>query len=143
VQEVPQGTIARRLETYLKGKKGDSMISGWIGVDLDGTLAEYHGWVDGEIGKPVPAMLERVKKWLAQGQTVKIFTARVCTGDVEQTKKIQDWCEFYLGQRLDVTATKDFAMIELWDDRCVQVVPNMGISIEEHVSSSSRNPLRR
>lgn len=40
--------------------------SGWIGVDLDGTLAEYHGWGNGEIGDPVPAMLERVKKWLAE-----------------------------------------------------------------------------
>ena len=35
-------------------------LSGWIGVDLDGTLAEYHGWNGGAIGEPVPAMLARV-----------------------------------------------------------------------------------
>ena len=30
--------------------------------DLDGTLAEYNGWVSEEhIGDPIPAMVERVK----------------------------------------------------------------------------------
>lgn len=29
------------------------MGQGWIGVDLDGTLAEYHGWKGAEhIGQP-------------------------------------------------------------------------------------------
>lgn len=50
---------------------------GYIGVDLDGTLAEYHGWGDDSIGAPVPKMLARVKKWLAEGQEVRIVTARV------------------------------------------------------------------
>ena len=101
--------------------------SGWIGVDLDGTLAEYHGWNGGAIGKPVPAMLARVKEWLSNGQAVKIFTARVCTGDAEQIALIKAWCVQYIGQELEVTATKDFAMIELWDDRCVQVIQNKGV----------------
>jgi len=36
----------------------------WIGVDLDGTLAVYDGWRGPEhIGPPVPAMVERVKRW--------------------------------------------------------------------------------
>ena len=40
-------------------------MKGWIGVDLDGTLAHYDKWRGVEhIGKPVPVMLERVKKWL-------------------------------------------------------------------------------
>lgn len=103
--------------------------SGWIGVDLDGTLAEYHGWNNGLIGAPVPAMVKRVKEWLAEGVTVKIFTARVCSGDVDQRIAIKDWCKLHIGQELDVTALKDFAMIELWDDRCVQVIPNTGIPI--------------
>lgn len=36
--------------------------SGWIGVDLDGTLAHYDSWrgVD-HIGAPVIPMLDRVK----------------------------------------------------------------------------------
>lgn len=101
---------------------------GWIGVDLDGTLAEYHGWVgEDSIGDPVPAMIERVKKWLADGVTVKIFTARVCIPDAQrQIEVIQDWCEKHIGQRLEVTNIKDFGMFELWDDRCVQVQMNTG-----------------
>ena len=106
--------------------------SGWIGVDLDGTLAVYDGWNNGEIGKPVPLMLERVKSWISEGVKVKIFTARVgVTFDEnyknEMVKIIQDWTEKYTGVRLEVTATKDFSMIELWDDRAVQVIPNKGI----------------
>jgi hypothetical protein len=120
-------------------------MNGWIAVDLDGTLAEYHGWVNTfHIGAPIPAMLERVKVWLAEGRDVRIFTARVDGGgtaskmgvDPEVVKKyedreaitrmIQDWTEQYLGVRLPVTNRKDYGMIELWDDRCVQVIPNTG-----------------
>ena len=37
---------------------------GWIGVDLDGTLAEYHGWQGIEhIGEPIPKMMARVRRW--------------------------------------------------------------------------------
>jgi hypothetical protein len=52
--------------------------NGWVGVDIDGTLAEWHGWHDdGGIDKPVPAMVEHVKGWLGEGVDVRIFTARV------------------------------------------------------------------
>jgi hypothetical protein len=116
------------------------MSAGWIAVDFDGTLAHYEGWDGGNLGKPIPAMLERVKRWLAEDKIVKIFTARVGTtglittigntDDVdfaaEQRRKIQAWCIEHLGIALEVTATKDFAMIELWDDRAVQVVMNKG-----------------
>ena len=51
--------------------------SGWIGVDLDGTLAQYGGWNGGLIGDPVPLMLQRVKEWIADGKDVRIMTARV------------------------------------------------------------------
>ena len=58
-------------------------MSGWIGVDLDGTLAEYGGWKGPDhIGPPVPKMLERVKSWIAEGRDVRIFTARVDGGNV-------------------------------------------------------------
>lgn len=114
----------------------------WIGVDLDGTLAFYDGW-NGEnsIGDPIPRMVDRVKKWISEGKEVRIFTARVSMkggysleshrfADKEfienQTKIIQDWCELHIGKRLDVTCEKDFSMIELWDDRAVQVVVNSG-----------------
>lgn len=105
-------------------------ISGWIGVDLDGTLAEYHGWNGGAIGAPIPAMLARVKEWLAKEQSVKIFTARACTNDAEQIALIKAWCVQHVGQELEVTATKDFAMIELWDDRAIQIIPNTGKRVD-------------
>lgn len=103
-------------------------LSGWIGVDLDGTLARYDGWNNGAIGAPVPRMVERVKCWLAEGITVKVFTARA-TGDAEMIAAVQDWTEKHIGQRLEVTCCKDFAMIELWDDRAVQVQVNTGMRV--------------
>lgn len=39
---------------------------------------------------------------------------------------------------LEVTNVKDFAMLELWDDRCVQVLPNTG----EQVGVSSRGNMK-
>lgn len=116
---------------------------GWIGVDLDGTLAMYDGWrgVD-HIGEPVPLMLERVKRWLWEGKDVRIFTARVDGGnaaitageprgehfrDVDSVKGfIEQWCKTHIGCVLAITNVKDFGMIELWDDRCVQVECNTG-----------------
>src|SRR6266403_4230099 len=108
-------------------------MHGWIGVDLDGTLAVYDGWKhETHIGEPIGAMAFRVKKWLADGVDVRIFTARVgpagragLTAD-EVRSCIQDWTEKHFGVRLPVTNMKDFGMVELWDDRAVQVEPNTG-----------------
>jgi hypothetical protein len=103
--------------------------NGWIAVDLDGTLAEYDGWRGVEhIGAPVPLMLNRVKAWMAEGREVRIFTARVCQDkDGSVASVIHDWCLKHLGAALTVTNVKDYAMLELWDDRAVQVVPNTGM----------------
>lgn len=103
-------------------------MSGWIGVDLDGTLAEYGGWQGADhIGAPVPLMLARVKEWLARGIEVRIFTARVALDeDGSVVASIEAWCEEHVGQKLAVTCQKDYGMVELWDDRCVQVIPNTG-----------------
>ncbi len=121
--------------------------NGWIGVDLDGTLAFYDGWRgEDHIGYPVPAMAERVKKWLSEKRDVRIFTARVDGGEVaismgvKEGKKfrdvkrirriIQDWTEKHFGARLPVTNSKDFGMIELWDDRAIQIIPNTGARVD-------------
>lgn len=110
-------------------------MSGWIGVDLDGTLAHYEGWQGVEhIGAPVPAMVARVRRWLADGREVRIFTARVYSDGSEARDKdvavaakyIRDWCQEHLGYVLPITCVKDFGMIELWDDRAVRVVMNQG-----------------
>ena len=103
-------------------------VEPWIAVDLDGTLAEYHGWVPNHIGEPIPVMVSRVKEWLARGQKVKIMTARAAHDeDGAEAKLIGDWTEKHIGQRLEVTCCKDYGMIEQWDDRAVRVVANTGM----------------
>lgn len=111
------------------------MKQGWIGVDLDGTLAHYDRWDGPGIGQPIARMVERVLEHLRRGERVKIFTARVTVADVAQLKEqynlIQDWCETHLGQVLEITATKDLHMILLYDDRCRQVISNTGEIVGE------------
>ena len=105
------------------------MSNGWIGVDLDGTLAHYEGWKgETHIGAPVPKMVERVQRWLGEGREVRIFTARVSDPDkaAAATEVIKAWCLDHIGVALPITCRKDYAMIELWDDRAVQVVTNTG-----------------
>jgi hypothetical protein len=104
---------------------------GWIGVDLDGTLAEYHGWRGAEhIGAPVPAMLARVREWLAAGQTVKVFTARV--HDPAARVHVEAWLASVGLPPLEVTNEKDFGMVELYDDRAWRVETNTGRVIVDH-----------
>lgn len=120
-------------------------MNGWIGVDLDGTLAHYDGWKgEQHIGEPVPAMAARVRKWLADGLDVRIFTARVAKdefmradlslpagipepmGRIKVRKVIDEWTLKHFGQILPVTCRKDYGMVELWDDRAVRVRLNTG-----------------
>ncbi|MFA5169841.1 MAG: hypothetical protein WC420_03890 [Candidatus Paceibacterota bacterium] len=116
---------------------------GWIGVDLDGTLAEYSGWQgENHIGKPIPLMVDRVKQWISEGKEVKIFTARAYNPQEvgfhiepmskrECLKTIEKWCIKHIGKALPIVCTKDYEMIELWDDRCVQVIPNKGVKLQD------------
>ena len=130
----------------------DAKSNGWIGVDLDGTLAHYDRWVSPtHIGQPVEAMLYRVQHWIDQGRDVRIFTARMWPhhGVIrtheeafnlepanprmaearEAVLAIRTWSKLHVGHHLPITCTKDMAMIQLWDDRCVQVEPNLGVSL--------------
>ena len=135
-------------------------MSGWIGVDFDGTLAKYGTWAGAaHCGEPIAPMVERVKRWLSEGRTVRIFTARVHPLDrcvmpdevftvavgpgtivhrLDEAKlavmSIRAWCREHIGQVLPITNVKDYGMIELWDDRAVQVRPNTG----EAVGQSTR-----
>lgn len=127
-------------------------MNAWTAVDLDGTLAEYHGFEGAtRIGPPIPKMVARVQQWLAEGREVKIFTARVDGGvkatlmgdphgeefrDVATVRQaIEAWCLQHIGQVLEVTNSKDYGMEELYDDRAVQVEMNTG----EIVGYSTRN----
>ena len=100
-------------------------MNGWIGVDLDGTIAEYHGWKGSDsIGKPIMPMVIRVLDWLNSGQEVKIFTARASVP--ENIPAIVAWCKEHLGREIPITNVKDFGMITLYDDRAIQVEFNTG-----------------
>lgn len=129
---------------------------GWIGVDFDGTLANYGTWVSADhCGDPIVPMVERVKRWLAAGWEVRVFTARIyplmhaepddqlavsyaqpvgrdrVQEAIKAVEAIRSWCRQHIGHVLTITCVKDYAMVELWDDRCVQVRPNTGEPVGE------------
>lgn len=99
---------------------------GWIGIDLDGTLAYYDGWKGcAHIGDPVPTVLAFVKRLIAEGETVKIFTARACIP--EQVPPIKEWLARHGLAGVEVTNVKDFKMRWLFDDRATGVLSNAGL----------------
>ena len=124
----------------------------WYGFDLDGTLAEYHGWQGVEhIGKPIKPMCDLAKRLYAEGKLIKIVTARVAPrllrewppywgeqyGEMFDSGQgtyvvmfardfIKEWCQKHLGFVPEITHQKDHLMLWLVDDRTVQVEPNTG-----------------
>lgn len=132
---------------------------GWIAVDLDGTILTYDNWVAWDVfGEPIAPMVERIRGWLAEGIEVRVFTARVglpaliegalapstvrrsrCRtsgvdfSDHMMVTAIQDKLESIGLPRLKVQCYKDVDMIELWDDRAIQVVANTGRALEDEV----------
>lgn len=119
---------------------------GWIGFDLDGTLAHYGKWQGEEhIGAPIAGTVSLVKRYLAAGYEVRVFTARVWNegGDpmrglavARVVACVQAWCEKHIGQRLQVTNIKDYEMLLLlYDDRAVRIVRNEGSPCcEQHLT---------
>jgi len=102
--------------------------AGTIYVDLDRTLAQA-GHFQGKkhIGKPEPAMVNRIKQDLADGKKVKIFTARVANDDDGVARRaIEQWCQLHLGEVLPVTNKKMQDVGEILDDRAFHVKPNTG-----------------
>jgi hypothetical protein len=113
-------------------KNGQEKTSRWIGVDLDGTLAKSIVAQTGdEIGAPIDPMVQLVKKWLVQGEDVRIFTARVNPNQgpydaLRARRHIEARCQHQLGQILPVTYEKDWDMALLFDDRARQVEHDTG-----------------
>lgn len=101
----------------------------WKGVDFDGTLAVHSAATMRDIydiGEPIWSMIDRVKEWIKEGWTVKIFTARAYFGP-SAILGVQDWLEDVAGlPRLEVTNCKDGSLCEIYDDRAVQVEANTG-----------------
>ena len=110
---------------------GQTQPTGWIGVDLDGTLAYYDDRSSiEEVGAAIPDMLALVKKMINNGLRVKIFTARAT--DPEQLPLIRKWLKANGLPELEITNIKDYYMQKLYDDRCVQVEKNTGRLIREN-----------
>ena len=140
-----------------------ALEGGWIGVDLDGTMFTYYEWVGWNVfGEPIKPMIERIQAWVEAKIQVRIVTARIglpwaktengmllyssklmhhckVTGnafsDAMMMRAIQDHCVSHGLPRLEVQPHKDVNMIELWDDRAIQVVANTGRTLaEEHAA---------
>lgn len=112
----------------LKPAEAPDSKDGAIYVDLDKTLARFHHFAGpSKIGPPEPAMVDRIRRDLADGKTVKIFTARV-SGDHSGTARnaIEAWTKRYFGQRLPVTNKKGQDIGTILDDHALHVVPNTG-----------------
>ncbi len=112
------------------------VTSGHILVDFDGTLAQYISgyFAQDKDGPPVIPMLERVRKWVKDGVTVKIFTARVC-GPKEEAdhhrKKVQDWLESHGLPRLEVVNYKTWSTVAIYDDIAFRIIKNTGEVVGE------------
>jgi hypothetical protein len=107
-------------------QRGEGM--GYILVDLDRTLAKYESWEKNknEIGPPIPAMVERVVRWLHAGRDVRIFTARASSNDSAELDRVRGWCVQHLGKELPIQNWKDFHCVAIWDDLAITVEPNTG-----------------
>lgn len=102
---------------------------GWIGFDLDGTLAYYESGDfqrlgPTHIGAPIMPIVRKLLAYHAEGLEVKIMTARA--DSPSQVVAIKAWSLKHLGFTPDVTNKKDYRMILLYDDRAVAVEPNTG-----------------
>jgi len=109
---------------------------GWIGVDLDGTLAYYDGWKGvSHVGAPIKPMCDRVRRILDDDDyDVKVFTARVHGIVDEESERaikgpIEEFCMEQFGRVLEITNVKDFAMVILYDDRAYRVEFNTGLIV--------------
>jgi hypothetical protein len=120
---------------------------GHILVDFDRTLAQYEPgeYEPGKLGAPVPVMVERVKRWLAEGRDVRIFTARAWFDRIalvtkQGNRKVVDrayavlkdckamdlWCQLHIGRKLPITFEKTPKTDIIFDDRAYHVAPNTG-----------------
>ena len=108
---------------------------GWVGFDLDGTIAQYTGYKGWQhIGEPIPSMINFIKKLRSMGIPCKILTSRAAAESravdgltFEQVEQVvQDWTEKYIGERLPVVSEKGCSMIVLFDDSVVQINKNTG-----------------
>lgn len=97
-----------------------------IAVDLDGTWAKH---VPGDfdprvIGKPIPAMTAKIRRWLREGKKVVVFTARAAKKS--NIPHVKSWMLEHDLPELEVTNEKTPDMIRFYDDRARHVKKDTG-----------------
>jgi hypothetical protein len=108
------------------------MSGGFVGFDLDGTLAKYigpHG--NTEIGDPIinspdgkPTPYEIAIKLHTMGLPTCCFSARAMWPG--ETPKIRKWLNKHGLPHMDITFQKNSNMICFFDDRSISVEENTG-----------------
>ena len=99
---------------------------GWVGFDLDGTLALYDGFKgDDHIGDPIEPMVRKARQYIQEGRDVRLFTAR------KPHPAIRRWMYQHLGTILPITNVKDHQMQALYDDRAVGIRRNEGVPFDD------------
>lgn len=125
-----QTLVNARIQTM-----NEILPKGWIGVDLDGTLA-YHDMQEGidPIGKPIEAILFRIQQWLDAGVEVRIFTARATNSEL--IPSVKQWLTLVGLPELTVTHRRDYDLLQIWDDRAIQVETNTAdlLTPREHIN---------
>ena len=95
-----------------------------IAFDLDGTLAHYGGFKGPEnIGAPIEPMMTLMRKYIDEGETVVIFTART----KDSWPYIKRWLDKYGFFKIEITNIKRPDMDIFYDDRCRRVEFNTGV----------------
>lgn len=123
-------------ETY------DPTMHGWVGFDLDGSIAHDEpgaSWSGNSIGEPIPEMIALIKAYLAKGAEVRILTARASTYSTDSIRAVKLWTEKHIGQQLEVTASKDYDMWCLYDDRAITVERNTGRILVNYESQEKQD----
>lgn len=113
----------------------------WWGFDIDKTIAVDEGGTrGGVIGAPIKSLIRRMKYYIRTGRKVNIVTARVHPSEPDAAMQHAVVRQF-LGENftpmeallIDIRCDKDRSMIELFDDRVAQVIPNKGILVREEL----------
>ena len=107
---------------------------GFKGVDFDGTLVKENS---SKINEPVMPMVERVRKWLEEGEDVIIFTAR------GYQRTVEDFCVKYFGRPLQITNVKMRGQAEWYDDRAIAVERDTGRILDPYKLEKENALLRK
>ena len=110
-----------------------------IAIDLDGTLAEYKGWVSiKHIGAPIESIAKVVMDLHQGGFKIVIFTARA--NDPEAIPYIKEWLDEHGFPNFEITNIKRKEFIEIWDDRAISVERNTGFTMNANAPRSTKKP---